>query len=56
MKICVITETPYGAIKDFFEVDDDATVEYIASEAADIFANHCSYGWRVVPHRPGEPT
>lgn len=47
-QICVCTETPHGSFNDYFEVDDDATDEAIAAEAADVFANRCNYGWYVV--------
>lgn len=45
-RIRVDIETPTGGpYVEFFDVDDDASDEDIAAEAADVFGNYCNYGW-----------
>ncbi|MHA3203287.1 DUF7167 family protein [Yersinia pseudotuberculosis] len=49
-KFMIVIETPFVGcdIREEFEVEDDATQEFIDGEAKDIFHNHCNYGYHEI--------
>jgi hypothetical protein len=55
-KFVVIIETPFVGcdIREEFEVEDDATEEFIAEEAKEIFLNNCNYSYHEITDEDDE--